>query len=225
MMIHIALADDQLLFRKGMIALLNQFENTKVVLEAESGNQLLQQLNGSKPLPDLVLLDISMPDGNGLETLQQLKQRYPALRIIMLTIHEEEKFIVKLIDAGANAYLAKNTDPAQLEEAIRSVLATDFYFSQAMLNAMRHAYKYNKSKIQLDDVDGLTNREKEILLLICQEYTTPEIAARLFLSERTVEGHRNNLLQKTGARNAAGLVIYAIQKQLFEAESWRKEAH
>ncbi|HNP53891.1 MAG TPA: response regulator transcription factor, partial [Ferruginibacter sp.] len=155
--------------------------------------------------------------------LQQLKKKYPAIRIIMLTIHEEEKFIVKLIDAGANAYLAKNTEPVILEEAIRSVMATDFYFSKAMLDAMRHAYKYNKNKIQLDDPDGLTSREKEILLLICKEYSSPEIAARLFLSERTVEGHRNHLLQKTGARNAAGLVIYAVQKQLFETDNWQKE--
>lgn len=222
-MIKIALADDQLLFRKGMMALIHQFEDMQIVLEASSGNQLLQALSDQPVLPDLVLLDISMPDGNGLETLQQLKKKYPAIRIIMLTIHEEEKFIVKLIDAGANAYLAKNTEPVILEEAIRSVMSTDFYFNKAMLDAMRHAYKYNKNKIQVDDPDGLTSREKEILLLICKEYSTPEIAARLFLSERTVEGHRNHLLQKTGARNAAGLVIYAVQKQLFETDNWQKE--
>lgn len=222
-MIKIALADDQLLFRKGMMALIRQFDDMEIVLEASSGNQLLRALSDQPVLPDLVLLDISMPDGNGLETLQQLKKKYPAIRIIMLTIHEEEKFIVKLIDAGANAYLAKNTEPVILEEAIRSVMATDFYFSKAMLDAMRHAYKYNKNKIQVDDPDGLTSREKEILLLICKEYSSPEIAARLFLSERTVEGHRNHLLQKTGARNAAGLVIYAVQKQLFETDNWQKE--
>lgn len=222
-MIKIALADDQLLFRKGMMALIRQFDDMEIVLEASSGNQLLRALSDQAVLPDLVLLDISMPDGNGLETLQQLKKKYPAIRIIMLTIHEEEKFIVKLIDAGANAYLAKNTEPVILEEAIRSVMATDFYFSKAMLDAMRHAYKYNKNKIQVDDPDGLTSREKEILLLICKEYSSPEIAARLFLSERTVEGHRNHLLQKTGARNAAGLVIYAVQKRLFETDNWQKE--
>lgn len=213
-MIRIAIADDQVLFRKGIISLVNSFDEIEVVCEANTGQELLDQLT-DHPV-DLVLLDISMPGLNGLQTLQLIKVSHPEIKVVMLSVHDEEKYMVKLIDAGANGYLVKNAEPQEVELAIRTIITNDFYFNVHTLQAMKNSYKYNKASIVLDPSDLPTKREKEILLLLCQEYTTPEIAEKLFISERTVEGHRNNLLQKTGCRNTAGLIIFAIKHDLFD---------
>ncbi len=214
-MIHIAVADDQLLFRKGMIGLLNSIPGFKVIIEAENGVDLMEKIAGSNEIADVVLLDINMPQMNGLETLSKIKNLYPFIKAVMLTVHEEEKYIVKLIDAGANAYLPKNTEPQELEKAIQTVIEKDFYFNDKTIEAMRNGFKYDKPKISLDVADSITEREKEILRFICKEYTAAEIARELFISERTVNGHRNNLLQKTGCKNAAGLVVFAIKHNLY----------
>jgi DNA-binding NarL/FixJ family response regulator len=217
-MIHIAVADDQILFRKGIISLINAIPDFTVIIEAENGQELLDQLAQSQEIADVILLDISMPVLNGLETLNKIKLQYPYIKNIMLTVHEEEKFIIKLIDAGANAYLAKNTEPDEVEKAVRTVLEKDFYFNENTIEAMRNGFKYNKQKIYLKIEDDITQREKEVLLLLCKEYTTPEIAKELFISERTVEGHRNNLLQKVGCKNTAGLIIFAIKSGLYSLD-------
>jgi DNA-binding NarL/FixJ family response regulator len=217
-MIHIAIADDQLLFRKGMIGLLNSIPGFKVIIEAENGEDLLAKIAASEEIADVVLLDINMPILNGLETISKIKHNYPFMKCIMLTVHEEEKYIVKLIDAGANAYLPKNTEPDELERAIQTVVEKDFYFNDKTIEAMRNGFKYDKPKISLDIADTITTREKEILHLICREYTAAEMAAQLFISERTVNGHRNNLLQKTGCKNTAGLVVFAIRHNLYSLD-------
>lgn len=217
-MIHIALADDQLLFRKGMIGLLNSIPDFKVIIEAENGEDLLKKIALSEEIADVVLLDINMPEMNGLEAIGRIKSSYPFMKCVMLTVHEEEKYIVKLIDAGANAYLPKNTEPEELERALKTVIEKDFYFNDRTIEAMRNGFKYDKSKISLDVADSVTNREKEILHYICKEYTAAEMAAELFISERTVNGHRNNLLQKTGCKNTAGLVVFAIRHNLYSLD-------
>lgn len=217
-MIQVAIADDQLLFRKGLAELINKFTNCRVVLEAADGASLLEQLQHSEEIIDVVLLDISMPGMNGLEALQQIKIQFPYIKNIMLSVHDEEKYIVKLIDAGANAYLAKNTHPQEIELAIHTVIEKDFYFNASTIAAMRNGFKYNKNKILLQQVDTLSKREKEILLLICKELSTLEIANLLFLSERTIDGHRLKLLQKTDAKNTAGLVVFAIKNALFDVD-------
>ncbi len=217
-MIQIAIADDQLLFRKGMIGLLNSIKDFKVIIDAENGEDLLKKIAASEDITDVVLLDINMPVLNGLETLSKIKHTYPFIKCIMLTVHEEEKYIVKLIDAGANAYLPKNTEPEELEKAIQTVIEKDFYFNDRTIEAMRNGFKYDKPKISLDVTDAITTREKEILHLICKEYTAAEMAAELFISERTVNGHRNNLLQKAGCKNTAGLVVFAIKHNLYSLD-------
>ena len=186
-----------------------------VIIEANNGIELLEKISCTDEIVDVALLDISMPGMNGLETLMKIKILYPYIKNIMLTVHEEEKYIVKLIDAGANAYLAKNTEPNEVEKAIQTVVEKDFYFNAQTIEAMRNGFRYNKRKISLQAADVLTTREKEILQLICKEYSTPEIANQLFISERTVEGHRNNLLQKAYCKNTAGLVVFAIKNDLY----------
>jgi DNA-binding NarL/FixJ family response regulator len=215
-MINIAIADDQSLFRKGIISLLNTFTDMKVIVEAENGEELLNYLAETTETIHVALLDINMPVMNGIEAMKQVRQKYPHIKNVILTVHEEDKYINKLIEEGANAYLAKNTQPDELEKAITTVVTHDYYFNENTIRAMHTHVQGKRQRISLVAADEITSREKEILQLICKEYTTPEIAQKLFISERTVDGHRNNLLIKTGCRNTAGLVLFAIKHNLFD---------
>jgi DNA-binding NarL/FixJ family response regulator len=215
-MINIAIADDQVLFRKGIISLLNSFKNMQVLIEAENGEDLLDQLRTAGENIQVVLLDINMPIMNGIEAMKEIRTRYPQLKNIILTIHEEDTFINKLIEEGANAYLAKNSLPAELEKAIHTVVTHDYYFNENSIRAMHDHVQSRRKKITLQVADEVTAREKEIIQLVCREFTTTEIAQKLFISERTVDGHRNRLLAKTGCRNTAGLVLFSIKNNLFD---------
>ncbi len=217
-MIHIAIADDQSLFRKGLISLLNTFSGMQVVLEAENGQELLDGLAAMEVPVQVALVDINMPVLNGIEAMKQVRIKYPHIKNIILTVHEEDKYINKLIEEGANAYLAKNTQPDELEKAINTVVTHDYYFNENTIRAMHSHVQGKRTKIMLQPGDDITVREKEILQLICKEFTTAEIAQQLFISERTVDGHRNNLLLKTGCRNTAGLVLFAIKHNLFDMD-------
>ncbi|WEK34336.1 MAG: response regulator transcription factor [Candidatus Pseudobacter hemicellulosilyticus] len=213
-MIHIAMADDEGLFRKGMRELLDDGQRFRFVLEAADGYQLLQLLEQATPPPDVLLLDISMPGMNGIETFDQVRQRFPDLKILMLSIHYSDHFIVALVEKGANGYLSKNAEPEEVALAIQTVAGQDFYFNEDTIRAMRSRIAGKPRKGILPG-SQLSEREKEVLELICRELTAAEIAEQLYISKRTAEGHRNSLLLKTGCRNTAGLVIYAIRNQLF----------
>lgn len=219
MTINVAIADDQKLFRKGMIALVNSFENVKIIFEAENGKQLIDLVDSATEQPNIILLDLSMPEMNGLEALKIIKEQHPAIGVIILTIHEAEHHILATIQAGANGYLAKNAEPEEVEQAIREVAKNDFYFTMPMLEIMRKGLSKKPQAFSLDqNEDLLTPREKEVLQLICKQFSSIEIGEKLFLSNRTVEGHRNNLLTKTGSRNTAGLVLYALKHKLIEID-------
>jgi DNA-binding NarL/FixJ family response regulator len=219
MTINVAIADDQKLFRKGMIALVNSFENVKIIFEAENGKQLIDLVDSATEQPNIILLDLSMPEMNGLEALKIIKEKRPAIGVIILTIHEAEHHILATIQAGANGYLAKNAEPEEVEQAIREVAKNDFYFTMPMLEIMRKGLSKKPQAFSLDqNEDLLTPREKEVLQLICKQFSSIEIGEKLFLSNRTVEGHRNNLLTKTGSRNTAGLVLYALKHKLIEID-------
>lgn len=217
-MINIAFAEDQVLFRKGMISLLKTFEDIKVCIEAENGEDLLTKMSEAKEPVHVALIDINMPVMNGIETLKQMRLLHPAVKNIILTVHEEDKFIHKLIEEGANAYLAKNADPEEVKRAIQAVTTHDYYFNEKTIGVMRSFNSGKKQKGTLQNVEDITTREKEVLQYICREYTSPEIAEKLFITESTVNGHRNNLLAKTGARNTAGLVLFAIKNNLFDID-------
>lgn len=219
MTINVAIADDQRLFRKGMIALVNSFENVKIIFEAENGKQLVDLLDSETEKPNIILLDLSMPEMNGLEALKIIKESHPTIGVIILTIHEAEHHILATIQAGANGYLAKNAEPEEVEKAIREVAKNDFYFTIPMLEVMRKGLSKKPQAFSLNEnEDLLTPREKEVLQLICKQFSSIEIGEKLFLSSRTVEGHRNNLLTKTGSRNTAGLVLYALKHKLIEID-------
>lgn len=217
-MINIAFAEDQLLFRKGMMSLLSTLKNMQVCIEVNNGQELMDAIAASKEPIHVALIDINMPVMNGIETLKEMRNRFPSIKNIILTVHEEDKFIHKLIEEGANAYLAKNTQPAELEKAISAVVDHDYYFNEHTMQVVRNYKPAKSQKNNLQNVQDLTNREKEILHFICREFTSPEIAEKLFISESTVNGHRNNLLAKTYARNTAGLVLFAIKNNLFDPD-------
>jgi DNA-binding NarL/FixJ family response regulator len=214
-MIHLALADDEALFRKGMKLLLEDYEGISVVLEAQDGEQLLQLLDQASTLPDVLLLDMKMPNLNGVDTAKALQERFPSIKIIVLSTYFSKAFIVNMIELGAGAYLPKNATPDEVVATIREVYNNGFSYNQAVLEVIRdNMLQKSKPKMPLSFGVEITSREKEILQLICEEYTTGEIAEKLFISPRTVDGHRNNLLEKLGCKNVAGLVVYAIQHQL-----------
>ena len=215
-MINIVIAEDQLLFREGFINLIQKFKGMNVCAQSSNGRELLNKLVKLKQTIHVAIIDLNMSEMNGIETMKALKCKYPMIKSIILTVHEEEKYIYKVIQEGANAYLAKNSELNEVENAIRLVVQNDFYFNASALKAM-HSYMQVKSIRQKNLIEkGLTPREREVLLLICQELTSQDISKKLFLSESTVNGHRNNLLLKTGCKNTAGLILFAIRTDLFD---------
>ena len=216
--IRVAITDDQVLFRRGMASIINTFENISIVLEADNGRILLDSLQNFEPIPDVVLLDLSMPELHCIEPTNLLHVHYPSIKIIILSVYGEDRFVTHLMELGVNAYLFKNVEPEEVERAIRTVIDKDFYFNEAFLNAMKNRLTNKRQKITLTDniPSTLTSREIEVLSLICKQRTAQEIADQLFISVRTVDGHRNNLLEKTGARNSAGLVLFAIKHRLID---------
>ncbi len=216
--IRIAIADDEELFRKGMIFLLERVDHFKILFEAEDGQQLIDKINASEEVPDIILMDLKMPVLNGVETTKVIHKDHPDVKIIALTSYGGKSFIINMIDVGASSYLLKNTSPKDVIYTINEVHDKGFYYNEKVMKMIHENLISSNGKRIRSDLDKklLSKRELEVLELICAEYTTNEIADKLFISPRTVDGHRNNLLLKTGSKNVAGLVIYGIQKKLIE---------
>ena len=217
----IAIADDEALFRKGIARLFEDFGAT-LAFEAANGQELLDKLEKAEELPDILLLDLNMPNLNGIDAAKKINILYPELKFIVLSTYYTKVFIVNMIELGAAAYLAKNASPAEMEETIKQVSLKGFYYDRNVMEVIRENI-LTKSKPRFKTPFGvnLSEREKEVLQLICEEMTTQEIASQLFISPRTVDGHRNNLLQKLNCRNTAGLVIIAVQEQLVDIKRLR----
>lgn len=216
--IRIALIDDQHLFRQSLAALISNIPEFELVLEAENGVDCLEKLAQAALLPQVALMDMEMPGMDGMELRELLQARYPSIKIIVLSVHASDRLISRMIEAGSNGYLVKNCDKDELIMAIQSVHKSGFYINAQALRAIQTAAaKKAKTVKSMSNIPiELSAREKEVLQLICKEYSNAEIAAKLFISVRTAEGHRNNLLAKTGCRNTAGLVLFAIKYQISE---------
>lgn len=216
--IKISIVDDQHLFRKGLAALIDGVDNFELVVEADSGNTLLEKLKSLDALPHVILIDMNMPEMNGIELTGILHMEYPEIKIIILTVHDQERFISKMIQVGASGYLIKNCEIDELVHAINTVQQTGFYLNDLTLKAMANASKYKGDNItNINNIPiEITKREHEVLQMICKQYTNSEIADQLFVSIRTVDGHRNNLLAKIGCKNTAGLVLFAVSNGLYE---------
>jgi DNA-binding NarL/FixJ family response regulator len=212
--IKIILVDDEVLFRKGISFLLAREKNIEILFEASDGMELLSFLRGNNVKPDIVIMDLKMPLLNGIEATKILHKDFTDIKIIALTSYDSKSFIANMIDVGAVSYLIKNATPQELLTTINEVATKGFYYSDYVLGIIQNDIITNKkSKCSLD-TNFITSRELEVLQLICKQKSTIEIGEKLFISPRTVEGHRNNLLLKTESRNVAGLVVYAIQNAI-----------
>ncbi|HZH73173.1 MAG TPA: response regulator transcription factor [Mariniphaga sp.] len=208
----IVIADDHNLFRKGMRALLEDFDFIGNIYEAENGVELLELLKHVNPKPLLVLLDIIMPVMDGLEAHKKIRELFPQIKVIVLTMEDDQQLMLHLIMEGVNGYLLKNTDPEELETALKKLLKNDYYFPADIAQmVLKNA---ERKKNSLNAIPDFNEKELKILNLICKEYTANEIAEMMFLSTRTVEGYRSRLLEKTNSKNIAGLVVYALKHKL-----------
>jgi two-component system response regulator NreC len=218
--IYAGLIEDQSLFREGMKAILAYWKNIEVVFESENGYSVIEKLNKAQLLPHVLLVDLSLPPNgekefSGMDVTDAVLQAFPEIKILILSVHQDENFIAQLIEHGAHGYLVKDCDPQELHEAIVAVHTKGSYINERTLKAIQNNMgRRNKPKTMISPAIQLTRREEEVLSLICQQLTSEEIAEKLFLSVKTVNGHRNNLLQKTNARNTAGLVIFALKNNL-----------
>jgi DNA-binding NarL/FixJ family response regulator len=211
--IRIAIVEDQPLARHSLSALLKTIDGIQLIMEAADGGTFLQLLAGDLPTPDIAIIDINMPGLTGMDLNELLRERYPAIRVIVLSIHAQERLVSKMINAGARAYINKNCEVNELVTAIRAVHQVGFYMNEQTMKAIQNVASYRNKKVKnLHAIPiELTAREKEILALICKEQSNSEIADNLNLSVRTIEGHRNNLLMKIGCKNTAGLVLFAVK--------------
>lgn len=204
------IADDHKIFRQGLRIALADDHQLKCAGEAANGRELLETLESKQA--DVILLDLKMPEMDGIEALKLLRERHPALKVIVLTMFEEEHFILHTMEAGANGYLLKNAEPQEIKLAIHSVYDNEYYFNDLVnTTLLRKVVQQKKDPPRFKAKIVLNERETQVLQLICQELTATEIGKKVFLSPRTVEGIRAALLEKIGVRNTAGLVMYAVK--------------
>jgi DNA-binding NarL/FixJ family response regulator len=211
-MIKIFLADDHNIVRNGIKSLLDKETDMEIVGEATDGKQVLDVLSSVTPLPDVVITDVNMPVMNGMELTAKISELYPKVKIVVLSMLDHERYIVQAFKAGASGYVLKNVSADELTFSIRHVCNYNERFlcmelTTRLLDKLIDTQEpVSSQQVQLD----LSKRETEILILIAEGFTNQEIAEKLFTSKRTVEGHRQNLLEKTGARNTAALIRFAI---------------
>ena len=217
--IKIILADDEVLFRKGIAFLLQREKNIEIICEVADGSELISYLRGNNTFPDVIIMDLKMPLLNGVDATRIVHSEFPFLKIIALTSYDSKSFIANMISIGAVSYLVKNATPEEMIKTVNEVFEKGFYYNEDVLQVLQEGLLdvAQKNKCFLNE-NFLTQREKEVLFLICKQMNTPEIAEKLYLSPRTVEGHRNNLLLKTESKNVAGLVVFALQHKIISIE-------
>lgn len=215
--IKLAIVDDDQL----IVSLLNDFfiRNTafEVLLTANSGEEFLETLP-SGPLPDVVILDLKMKAMNGAEVTQLLKDNYPTIRTVVMSSHYQKSFMGFMMKSGVSAFIPKGISPDELLKIVQEVEQRGYYFLPEQLEVIQKQIAKSAPQPILEEVDRLSEREIEVLKLICHQKTAKEIADTLCIAPRTVEGHKNNLFAKTGTKNIAGLVIYAVQHRLIETD-------
>jgi len=213
--IQIAIVDDHQIVRDGIKILLEDEPGFDIAFEAESGDKAVKLSEEHEP--DLIIMDITMPIMNGIEATQIIKEKFPDIKILALTMLTEDQHIRKMIKAGASGYILKSSGKEELIKAINSIIDGKHYFSDdATQTILKQLVEPTVSKTTEPKNANITDREMEVLKLIVDEFTNQEIAEQLYVSVRTVDSHRRNLLQKTGAKNTAGLVKYALNNNLFD---------
>ncbi|MDO6433915.1 response regulator transcription factor [Flavitalea sp. BT771] len=215
--ISLVIADDHEIFRDGLALMINKQENLSLVGQAGDGRELIQLVNDKQP--DIVITDIKMPYMDGIAATRLMLQHDPLLKIIALSMFDEEDLIVEMLEAGAKGYLLKNADKKEIQEAILTVNEGNIFYcklTSARLASLIVKSKFDPQKKKSSDL--FTEREKQIIELICLQHTAQEIGDRLFLSKRTVEGYRTRILEKMEVKNTAGVVVFALRHNLIREE-------
>ena len=208
--IKIALADDYKIFREGLKVSLSSDEQIDIIHEADNGEDLLSNIIKQKP--DLIIMDLKMPIMDGMEATQIIRKKYPEIKILVVSMYDDDKFIIHLMEIGANGYLLKNAEPDEIRKAIHAVTENGYYFNDIVNKALlKKLVIRSHIKPSFNENVELTERELEVLKLICEEKTATEIGKEIFLSPRSVEGIRQRLIEKVGVRNMAGLVMFAAK--------------
>ena len=214
--IHVSIVDDEKLITQLLSNFLQGKPSIKVISTHYDGAELIDFLHETTIAPDVVLLDLKMKQMNGIEASEYLKTNFPDIKIITLSSHYQDANLGYLIKSGANAFLPKEISPAKLIEVIEEVQQKGYYFSVEQINVLRNQISGKIQPPKIDPAEAVSEREKDVLKLICQQMSNQEIADKLFISVRTVEAHRNSLYLKTGTKNLAGLIIYTIKNRLVD---------
>lgn len=210
MSVSVLLVDDHPIVRQGLRNLLESIPEFRVIGEAGDGLQALEMVE--KVQPQVLVIDVMMPGLTGIEVTQRVKRQWPATKVIILSMQNNEAYVVSALKSGASGYILKDTGPEELVDAIRTVVKGERYLSKQLSERLINAYVSKVDEAEVDPYDTLTNREKEILHLVAEGYTNNEIAERLFISPRTAELHRSNVINKLGLKNQVDLVRFAIKR-------------
>jgi len=213
--IKVAIADDHKIFRKGVILSLRHFPNIKFVLEAENGEELLNNIAAANP--HVVLMDLRMPIKDGIEATKFISKNYPHIAVLVLTMHEDDKFVTHLMENGASGYLLKSTDPAEIKKAIMEVAAKGYYLNNFVNRILlKRAHSKARSIPSLNSSIEVNDKEKDVIRYICMEFTSQEIGDKMGISARTVESIKERLMERFGVKNTAGLVFFAVRNDLVD---------
>jgi DNA-binding NarL/FixJ family response regulator len=209
--ITIGIADDFKIFREGLKLGFSSDKNLQVICEADNGEDFIAAIE--KKTPQVAILDLKMPLMDGIETTQYIKKKYPEIKVLIVTMYDDDKFIIHLMENGANGYLIKNAEPEEIIKAVYSVVENGYYFNDVVNKALlKKLFVKGHMKPTFNNNIEFTERELEVLTLICEEKTAAEIGQQIFLSPRSVEGIRQRLIEKVGVRNTAGLVLFAVKQ-------------
>lgn len=214
--IQLAVADDDALIVQLLTDGLNKQKGMEVVLTASSGDELLEHMTEAQSLPDILVLDLKMKNGDGLEVLNQMAQieRFESIRTIVMSSFYKPAYLGQMLKLGAAAFVSKDISFDELVHVIQEVQNKGHFFAEEQVDVMRSQLSTKTPEFSLHTKDHLSDRETQVLKLICQQRTAREIAESLFVSTKTVEAHKSSLLAKTGAKNTAGLIIYAVQQRI-----------
>lgn len=207
--VSIVIAEDMEIIRMGLRALLESAGGIKVTGEAANGREALEKVRQHPP--DVVLMDLSMPEMDGTEAIARMKKSDPGVKIIVLTVHDQDQIVYDALNAGADGYLLKDTTLEELQRAIAHVMRGDPYFSQAISPVLLKGYLKSRVAGGGDSLDRLSDREREVLKLLADGVSQKEISDRLFISTKTVESHRSNMLKKLGVQSTAELIVLAVR--------------
>mmetsp|Transcript_31691 Transcript_31691/g.36967 ORF Transcript_31691/g.36967 Transcript_31691/m.36967 type:complete len:219 (-) Transcript_31691:24-680(-) len=213
--ITIGVAEDQRIYRDGLIAMLNGTDNCKVSIEAESGVELLLKMKGN--VPDVVLLDYRMPEMNGIDVAKKIREKYDSVKILLLSYFDNQEFVVRAVECGANGYLSKDDEPEEILQAIESAIETGYYMNDRTSKCLiGELVRQGEVVSSFDGAVEFSRVELQIIKYICQEKSASEIGLLLYRSKRTIDGYRAGIMKKIGAKNVVGIVMYAAKHKLVE---------